>query len=381
MTYRWASRIRRRVVVPRYATRWRRPAAVGGTGVSPPPMAILDRRETALLQHRALGSLFRAQSATFENMEKPKRFAVVGVAGFIAPRHLKAIKETGNALVAAVDPSDSVGIIDQYFPEADFFTEYERFDRHLDKLRRERRGVGIVSICSPNHLHDAHIRTALRVGADAICEKPLVLNPWNLDALSEIEQETGRRVWTVLQLRVHPELVALRERLRAGSSPERHDVVLTYVTSRGSWYLRSWKGSAERSGGVATNIGVHFFDLLGWLFGPVHGVETHVRNADTCAGGLEFETASVRWFLSVNADHLPASARRSGLRTHRSISIDGEEVEFSGGFTDLHTEVYRRTLAGEGFSIADARAGIEMVHRIRTGYVVESGASLHPQLV
>ncbi len=315
--------------------------------------------------------------------ESNRNFAMTGVAGFVAPRHLEAIRRNGGRLLSAMDPFDSVGILDSYFPECAFFTEYERFDRHLEKLRRGRpeERVGWMTVCSPNHLHESHVRTALRIGADAICEKPLVLNPWNLDALEEIEVETGRRVWTVLQLRVHPALEALRSRLRSSGSDARVEVSLNYVTSRGAWYARSWKGDESRSGGVATNIGVHFFDLLGWLFGPVHGVETHVRNADTCAGGLEFETASVRWFLSVNADHLPASARRSGLRTHRSISIDGEEVEFSGGFTDLHTEVYRRTLAGEGFSIADARAGIEMVHRIRTGDVVESGASLHPQLV
>jgi len=312
----------------------------------------------------------------------PRTFAMTGVAGYIAPRHLKAIRDVGHRLVAAMDPFDSVGILDSYFPECAFFTEYERFDRHLEKLRRGSDGEAVeyMSICSPNHLHDAHIRTALRVGADAICEKPLVLNPWNLDALSEIEQETGRRVWTVLQLRVHPELVALRERLRAGSSPERHDVVLTYVTSRGSWYLRSWKGSAERSGGVATNIGVHFFDLLIWLFGGVEGVEVHHSDGRTCAGRLELERATVRWFLSIDERRLPAAQQAAGTRTFRSIRVDGEEVEFSGGFTDLHTEVYRRTLAGKGFGIEDARPSIDVVQRIRSTPSVSPTGQRHALL-
>jgi UDP-N-acetyl-2-amino-2-deoxyglucuronate dehydrogenase len=341
-------------------------------------MAILDRRETALLQHRALGSLFRAQSATFENMENPKRFAVVGVAGFIAPRHLKAIKETGNSLVAAVDPSDSVGIIDQYFPEADFFTEYERFDRHLDKLRRERRGVGIVSICSPNYLHDAHIRMALRNSADAICEKPIVLNPWNVDALTEIELETGHRVRTILQLRHHPEIIALRDRY-AGLRGRVVDVDVTYVASRGRWYHRSWKGSAEKSGGVATNIGVHFFDMLGWIFGGLQSSVVHRRQHDCAAGVLDLERARVRWFLSVNSRHLPSHAREQGQRTYRSITVDGTEVEFSEGFADLHTVSYREILAERGFGLEDARPSIEMVHAIRHAAIAPARGEFHPR--
>jgi len=310
------------------------------------------------------------------------RFAMTGVAGFIAPRHLKAIRDTGNRLVAAIDPFDSVGILDSYFPECAFFTEYERFDRHLEKLRRGAPGeqVRFVSVCSPNHLHDAHIRTALRIGADAICEKPLVLNPWNLDALAELEAETGRRVWAILQLRAHPVLAALRERIRSEGVGRRREVLLTYITSRGRWYLRSWKGTSEKSGGVATNIGVHFFDLLAWLFGEVGEIRVHRRDDRTCAGLLELEGARVRWFLSIDAAHLPSERREAGERTYRSIRVDGEEIEFSGGFADLHTEVYRRTLAGEGFGIEDARDSIEAVHRIRTAETIAAAGDAHPFL-
>jgi len=299
-------------------------------------------------------------------------FALTGVAGYVAPRHLKAIRDTENRLVAALDPFDSVGILDSYFPDCAFFTEYERFDRHLEKLRRKSddERVRYLSICSPNHLHDAHVRTALRIGADAICEKPLVLNPWNLDALAELEAETGQRVWTVLQLRVHPSLVALKAKLEAehagGNSGSKHEVLLSYVTGRGLWYMRSWKGSVEKSGGVATNIGIHFFDLLTWLFGPVEDLEVHVSDELTCAGTLHLEQATVQWFLSVDAEFLPGDRRAAGERTFRCISIDGEEIEFSGGFTDLHTEVYRQTLDGRGFGIEDARPSVELVHRIRT---------------
>ncbi len=308
-------------------------------------------------------------------------FALTGAAGFIAPRHLKAIRDTGNRLVAAIDPFDSVGILDSYFPECAFFTEYERFDRHLEKLRRAspQDRVRFVSVCSPNHLHDAHIRTALRVGADAICEKPLVLNPWNLDALSELEAETGQRVWTILQLRAHPALEALRARIR-GEAHRRREVLLTYITSRGQWYLRSWKGMSEKSGGVATNIGVHFFDLLAWLFGEIGEIRVHRRDERACAGLLELEGARVRWFLSIDAAHLPPERRAAGERTYRSITVDGEEIEFSGGFADLHTEVYRRTLAGEGFGIEDARGSIEAVQRIRAAEIVAAGGDAHPFL-
>jgi UDP-N-acetyl-2-amino-2-deoxyglucuronate dehydrogenase len=295
-------------------------------------------------------------------------FAVIGVGGYVAPRHLKAIRDTGHKLIAAADPNDSVGILDQFSFDVRYFREIERFDRHLDKLRRgpEARRVHWVSVCSPNYLHDAHIRLALRNGADVICEKPLVINPWNLDALQELEEETGRRIATVLQLRVHPALVVLKAKLDAESGDRARDVVLTYVTSRGPWYHVSWKGIEERSGGVATNIGIHFFDLLMWLFGPARSSEVHVRERDRMAGSIELQSANVRWFLSVDSGDLPASARAAGRTTFRSITVDGEEIEFSGGFTDLHTRVYEQTLAGHGHGIADARPSIELVHHIRT---------------
>jgi UDP-N-acetyl-2-amino-2-deoxyglucuronate dehydrogenase len=320
--------------------------------------------------------------ATTRRNATVKNFALTGVAGYVAPRHLKAIQDTGHRLVAALDPFDSVGVLDSYFPDCAFFTEYERFDRHLEKLRRrsDEDRVHMVSVCAPNHLHDAHVRTALRVGADALCEKPLVLNPWNLDALAEIEAETERRVWTVLQLRVHPALVALKKRLEAEPRDRKHQVVLTYVTARGAWYQRSWKGVAEKSGGVGTNIGVHFFDLLHWLFGPMGRLETHVLDDRTCAGAMELERADVQWFLSINAVDVPERRLAEGERTFRSIEMDGEEIEFSGGFTDLHTEVYRRTLAGNGFGIEDARAAIEIVHAIRTTPPTGAGTSAHPLL-
>jgi len=309
-----------------------------------------------------------------------KNFAVVGVGGYVAPRHLKAIKDTGNILVAAVDPSDSVGILDSHFDKVRFFVEFERFDRHLEKLRRmgEEDRVHYVSICSPNYLHDAHIRLALRVKADAICEKPLVLNPWNLDALNELERESGQRVFTILQLRVHPSLIALREKLLAMPKDKKHDVRLTYITSRGFWYLVSWKGQVERSGGLATNIGVHFFDLLHWFFGDLQTNEVHIAEATKTGGYLEFERARVQWFLSIDKSDLPAEAVAAGKPTYRSITIDGEEVEFSGGFTDLHTVVYQRTLEGNGFGIEDTRPSIEMVHAIRNAVPLGVRDSSHP---
>lgn len=304
-------------------------------------------------------------------------FALTGAAGFIAPRHLKAIKETGHALVAAVDPHDNVGVIDSYFPDADFFTESERFDRHLDKLHREGRGVDYVSICSPNYLHDAHIRMALRNGAHAICEKPIVLNPWNVDALAAIEAESGRRVHTILQLRHHPAILALRDRFH-GVRDRIVDVDVTYITSRGKWYHRSWKGNLEKSGGVATNIGVHFFDMLGWIFGGLRSSVVHRRHDDCAAGVLELERARVRWFLSVNAEHLPEAQRIRGQRTFRSITVDGAEVEFSDGFTDLHTVSYREILAGRGYGLLDARPSIEMVHAIRHAGIAPLADVHHP---
>lgn len=303
-------------------------------------------------------------------------FALVGAAGFVAPRHMKAIKETGNRLVAALDPNDSVGIIDSYFPEADFFVEFERFDRYVDKLRRRKTPVAYVSICSPNYLHDAHIRFALRNHAHAICEKPIVLNPWNLDALAAIEAEFGARVYTILQLRLHPSIVALRERLAKGNKV--HDVDLTYMTSRGNWYHASWKGELQRSGGIATNIGVHFFDLLVWLFGDPQESRVHVQRPDCAAGFLNLRGARVRWFVSINAEHLPDSQKRAGQRTYRSIAIDGEAFEFSDSLADLHTESYRHILSGAGFSIEDARPSIEAVYQIRNADEAPLEGEYHP---
>lgn len=303
-----------------------------------------------------------------------KNFAITGVAGYIAPRHLKAIKETGNNLLAAVDPHDSVGLLDQYFPSAQFFTEVERFDRHLEKLRREKipNKIDYLSICSPNHLHDAHIRLGLRLGADAICEKPLVMNPWNLDALQKLEEEYGKRVFTILQLRVHPALLKMKETLSQRSSMHKHEVELTYITSRGSWYDFSWKGDNSKSGGVATNIGIHFFDLLLWYFGNCISSELHISHKRKTSGFLELENANVKWFLSIDEKDLPESLRGSEQRTFRSIKIDGEELEFTKGFTDLHTIVYEKTLSGGGFGIDDARPSIELVYNIRTGKVINN---------
>jgi len=312
-----------------------------------------------------------------------KNFALIGAAGYIAPRHLKAIRDTGNHLVAAVDPHDSVGILDSYSFDTRFFTEIERFDRHLEKLRRgpEEKRVHYVSVCSPNYLHDAHCRLALRVGADVICEKPLVINPWNLEPLEELEAETGRRINTVLQLRLHPELVRLRQQLLAARSSRQHDVILTYITSRGGWYHNSWKGVAEKSGGVATNIGIHFFDLLLWLFGSAGECRLFLNDPQRMAGSIELEHAQVRWFLSVDRSDLPQPILAAGKNTFRSITVDGSEVEFSGGFTDLHTRVYEQTLAGHGFGIKDARPSIELTHCIRTSPVVSANGQAHPWLL
>lgn len=296
----------------------------------------------------------------------PLHFALIGAAGYIAPRHMKAIRDTGNTLVAALDPFDSVGIIDSYFPEAQFFTEPERFDRHLDKLRRKGdAGVDYVSICSPNYLHDAHIRIALRNQAHAICEKPLVLNPWNLDALGEIEKETGKRIYTILQLRLHPAVQALRQKVLSAPHGKVFNVQLEYITSRGKWYHYSWKGNLEKSGGIATNIGVHFFDMLSWIFGEVKQNVLRQHTHDRAAGYLQLEKANINWFLSINAETLPNEVKQKGKTTYRSLSIDGEEFEFSEGFTDLHTQSYRQILDGHGFGIADARQSISMVHDIR----------------
>jgi UDP-N-acetyl-2-amino-2-deoxyglucuronate dehydrogenase len=309
-----------------------------------------------------------------------KNFAITGVAGYVAPRHLKAITDTGNRVVAAADPHDAVGILDRYSFDVRYFTEFERFDRHLEKLRRGPAAdhVHFVSICSPNYLHDAHIRLALRIGADAICEKPLVINPWNLDALEELQNETGRRVHTVLQLRLHPALMALRDKLDL--SGECHDVELTYVTARGRWYDVSWKGSIERSGGVATNIGIHFFDLLLWLFGPVLKSEVHLNQPQRMAGCFELQRARVRWYLSTDASDLPFAPEPGKRTTFRSIVVDGREVEFTDGFADLHTRVYEHVLNGEGFGIRDARPSIELAHRIRHAAATEPSVTPHPLL-
>lgn len=310
-----------------------------------------------------------------------KNFALIGAAGYIAPRHMKAVKDTGNNLIAAMDPNDSVGIIDSYFPDADFFTEFERFDRHIDKLRRQNseRQVHYVSICSPNYFHDAHIRFALRSGADAICEKPIVLNPWNIDALQEIERESGNRVHTILQLRLHPAILELKKKVEA-SSGVMHEVDLTYITSRGKWYHFSWKGDEDKSGGVATNIGVHFYDMLHFVFGQVKRNVVHHRDAYTCSGYLEYERARVRWFLSVDSQHLPDAVKQKGQRTYRSITMDGSEVEFSEGFTDLHTRIYEDILSGGGFGLEENRVAIQTVAEIRNQTPIGMKGDYHPFL-
>lgn len=310
-----------------------------------------------------------------------KNFAITGVAGYIAPRHLKAIKETGNNLVAAIDPHDSVGILDQFFPHTSFFTEFERFDRHLEKLRRkgEEHKVHYLTICSPNNLHDAHIRLALRIGADAICEKPLVLNPWNLDTLQELENETGSKVYTVLQLRVHESLIELKKKLDSAKTHQKYKVSLTYITSRGLWYDFSWKGQKEKSGGIGTNIGVHFFDMLIWLFGGVQKSELHLSEPNKMAGFMELDNAEVSWFLSADRSDLPADVVENGMPTFRSIEYNGEEIQFSSGFTDLHTKVYEETLAGNGFGIEDARPAIILVNELRNLKATDNaGCVIHP---
>jgi len=310
-----------------------------------------------------------------------KNFALIGAAGYIAPRHMKAIKETGNELVAAVDKCDSVGIIDSYFPEAHFFTEFERFDRHIDKMKRKGERVEYVSICSPNYLHDAHIRWALRSGADAICEKPLVLNPWNIDGLEEIEKETGKRVYNILQLRLHPSIIALKEKVEKEleENPDKiYEIDLTYLTSRGKWYFVSWKGDETKSGGIATNIGVHFYDMLSWIFGEVQENIVHLKTPYANAGFMRLKHARVRWFLSVIYDYIPDEIKEKGQRTYRSITVDGEEIEFSGGFTDLHTKSYEEILKGNGFGLQEARNSIEIVSTIRHLEPVGLKGEYHP---
>lgn len=307
-----------------------------------------------------------------------KKFALIGAAGYIAPRHMKAIKETNNNLVAALDRFDSVGIIDSHFPEADFFTEPERFDRHLSKLRAKGEGVDYVSVCSPNYLHDAHIRLGLRNGADVICEKPLVLNPWNIDALADIEKETGGKINNILQLRLHPSIIALKKKVEEGPADKIYDIDLSYLTSRGKWYHISWKGDHTKSGGIATNIGIHFYDMLTWVFGSVKENITHLLEKDRAAGFLQLERARVRWFLSVNYDLIPEHIKAIGQRTYRSITVEGEEIEFSGGFTDLHTRSYEEVLKGNGFGLQEAKPSIEIVHEIRNATPQGLKGDYHP---
>ena len=307
-----------------------------------------------------------------------KNFALIGAAGYIAPRHMKAIGDTGNNLIAAYDPFDSVGIIDSHFPNADFFTEFERFDRHIDKLKRKGNSLDYVSICSPNYFHDSHCRFGLRQGADVICEKPIVLNPWNIDALQEMENETGKNIYNILQLRLHPSVIELKKKVDAAPKDKVFDIDLTYLTSRGSWYYTSWKGDLEKSGGIATNIGVHFYDMLMWIFGSVKQNIVHLHTHDRAAGYLELERARVRWFLSINYDVIPEKVKKTGARTFRSITIGEEEFEFSGGFTELHTRSYQEVLNGNGFRIGEARRAIELVHDIRHKIPIGLMGDYHP---
>jgi len=313
-------------------------------------------------------------------INSPKNFGIIGVAGYIAVKHLHAIKETGNNLLASLDKFDSVGRIDSYFPESDFFVEFERFDRHFDKLKRSGTKIDYVSICSPNYLHDSHIRFALRQQAEAICEKPIVLNPWNIEALQEIENETGRKIYTVLQLRLHPKILELREKIRNGPKGKIYDIDLTYITSRGNWYSISWKGDIQKSGGVATNIGIHFFDMLSWIFGDTRKNIVHISEPHKAAGYLELENARVRWFLSLDYDDIPVKCKEAGKRTFRSITVDGEEIEFSEGFADLHTLTYKEILAGRGFGLKEARQSVETAYIIRNSKPVGLLGDYHPIL-
>lgn len=307
-----------------------------------------------------------------------KNFALIGAAGYVAPRHMKAIKDTNNDLVAALDTFDSVGIIDSYFPNTAFFTEFERFDRYIEKIKRKGNKIDYVSICSPNYLHDAHIRFGLRNQADVICEKPIVLNPWNIDALEEIEKETGKNVYNILQLRLHESVIELKKKIDEGPKDKIYDIDLTYQTSRGNWYYTSWKGDTSKSGGIATNIGVHFYDMLTWVFGDVKESVVHIHTHDRAAGYFELERARVRWFLSINYDTIAAELKAKGARTYRSIMIEGEEFEFSGGFTELHTKSYQHVLDGHGFRIGEARKAIEIVHDIRHKTPVGLKGDYHP---
>jgi len=300
-----------------------------------------------------------------------KNFILIGAAGYIAPRHMEAIKATGNNLIAALDPNDSVGIIDRHFPEAHFFTEFERFDRHVEKLRRNGTKIDYVSICSPNYLHDAHIRFGLRIGADVICEKPIVLNPWNVDALMELEKEYQGNIYNILQLRLHPSVIQLKKQIEAGPKDEIHEVKLQYFTSRGRWYHVSWKGDVAKSGGIATNIGVHFFDMLTWIFGSVKENIVHQHEASIASGTLKLERANVNWVLSVDYENIPEHVRATGARTYRAVIINEEEFEFSGGFTELHNKSYEQIIRGEGFKIEETLPSIKIVHEIRNAKIIK----------
>lgn len=307
-----------------------------------------------------------------------KKFALIGAAGYIAPRHLRAMRDTGNVLVAAYDKFDSVGIMDSFFPDCSFFTEMELFDRHCSKLKNTEKQVDMVSVCTPNYLHDAHIRYGLRLGADVICEKPVVLNPWNIDALEEVEKETGYKAYNILQLRLHQAIISLKQKIEEGPKDKVYDVDLTYITSRGNWYYTSWKGDVKKSGGVATNIGVHFYDMLSWIFGAVKENIVHVMSHDRVAGYLGLERARVRYFLSINVENLPMNSVQGEKKTYRSISIESEEFEFSEGFTELHTESYKKILSGEGFRISEARNCINIVHDIRNSTPIGLKGDYHP---
>ena len=303
----------------------------------------------------------------------------MGAAGFVAPRHLKAIDQTGSKLLAAFDPNDSVGIIDSYFPKAHFFTEFERFDRYIEKIRlEEQQSIDYMSVCTPNYLHDAHVRFALRNGADAICEKPLVLNPWNAEALANLEANSSNKVNTILQLRLHPSIIALKEKIANSPKDKVHDIDLTYITSRGNWYYASWKGAIEKSGGICSNIGIHFFDMLIWIFGDVEKSTVHLMKHDRASGVLKLKNANVRWFLSINADTLPQEVSESGQRTYRTITIDNEELEFSAGFTDLHTESYKHILSGDGFGISETLKSLELAHQLRHAKIEPLNNDFHP---
>ncbi len=307
-----------------------------------------------------------------------KKFALIGAAGYIAPRHMRAIKDTENEIVAAYDPYDGVGVMDAYFPHASFFVEFERFDRHVEKLRRNHQALDFVTVCSPNYLHDSHIRFGLRQGADVVCEKPLVLNPWNIDALADIEKENKGRVYSLLQLRLHPSIQALKKKIDEAPKDTVYDVDLTYITARGHWYFSSWKGDLSKSGGVATNIGIHFFDMLLWIFGSVKSQQVHLHSFDRASGFLELERARVRWFMSVDEACLPTVVRNAGKKVFRSITLEGKEIEFSDGFSDLHTLSYQRILQGEGFSIHDSRPAIELAHHIRYSTPMGLQGDYHP---